>query len=284
MLVLPVSGHLSGERHRVTGSRTRAAGRLHPVAITFDFGNTLVAVRRDALELVVERLAIEVDRRSGPVARPAFLAAWREERVRQFAEEIPEGREVDLEQRVVRVLARLRGMPPPAVGRRWDDAVAAVMSDAAERSAAVEAYSAAFIAEVPVPDGVGALLARLAQRHRLGVLSNWPHARTIDRFLGAAGWSPLFQATIVSQRVGAIKPRPEIFRAAEAALDAEPASILHVGDDWAADVVGAKRAGWLAAYLPGRQGDSPLPSSDPDDAVRADLLLDELGDLVDRLA
>ena len=40
----------------------------------------------------------------------------------------------------------------------------------------------------------------------------------------------------------------------------------------------------LAAYLPGRQGDSPLPSSDPDDAVRADLVLDELGDLVDRLA
>lgn len=284
MLVLPVSRHLSGERHRVTGSGTSAARRLHPVAITFDFGNTLVPVRRDALERVVERLAIEVDHRSGPVPRAAFLAAWREERVRQFAEEVPEGREVDLERRIVRVLARLRGMPPPAGGRRWDDAVAADLSDAAERSAAVEAYSAAFIAEIPAPAGVGVLLARLALHHRLGVLSNWPHATTIDRFLGAAGWSPFLRATIVSQRVGTIKPRPEIFRAAEAALDAEPTAILHVGDDWAADVVGAKRAGWLAAYLPGRQGDSPLPSSDPDDAVRADLVLDELGDLVDRLA
>ena len=55
--------------------------------------------------------------------------------------------------------------------------------------------------------------------------------------------------------------------------------ILHVGDDWWADVVGAKQAGWLAAYLRGQQGDSPLPSSAPDDSVRADLVIDRLGDL-----
>ncbi len=86
--------------------------------------------------------------------------------------------------------------------------------------------------------------------YRLAILSNWPLAATIDRYVEAAGWAPHLAAVVVSQRVGTIKPHPAIFAAARTALgDPEPAAILHVGDDWAADVVGAKRAGWRAAYL-----------------------------------
>jgi HAD superfamily hydrolase (TIGR01509 family) len=253
---------------------------LRPKAITFDFGNTLVAVPADALQRVVERTATAVVARSGPFPRDAFLAAWREERERQFAEEVPQGREVDVDQRVIRVLARMRGMTPPDPSGRWDDVVAAVHSDPDERDAAVEAYSAAFVAEIHAPRDVGPILAVLAARFPLAVLSNWPLAATIDRFVSEAGWSDYFQAIVVSQRVGAIKPSPEIFAAAAAALATAGEEILHVGDDWVADVVGAKRAGWLAAYLRGRQGDSPLPSSAPDDSVRADLVIDRLDDLL----
>ena len=91
-------------------------------------------------------------------------------------------------------------------------------------------------------------------------------------------------AIVVSQRVGAIKPAAAMFAAAAEALDTPGERILHVGDDWWADVVGAKRAGWLAAYLRDRQGDSPLPSSAPDDSVRADLVIDRLEDLPGALA
>ena len=59
----------------------------------------------------------------------------------------------------------------------------------------------------------------------------------------------------------------------------EPGGILHVGDDWAADVVGAKEAGWRAAYLETVAGSSPLPESRPDDRVRPDLRLAALLDL-----
>ena len=97
--------------------------------------------------------------------------------------------------------------------------------------------------------------------------------------MAAAGWDRHFVAIVVSQRVGAIKPQAAIFRAAEAALGIDGERILHVGDDWAADVVGARRAGWRAAYLRDRQGTSPLPSSVRDDAVEADLELDRLADL-----
>ena len=191
---------------------------LRPAAITFDFGNTLVPVGREHLRRVVEMTATEVIERSGPFDRATFLATWAEERERQFAEEVPLGREVDLDQRVVRVLARLRGMAPPPQTERWDDAAAAALSDEAERLAAVDSYSAAFVAVMPVPPDVGPLLAGLAAERPLGILSNWPHAATIDRYLEAAGWSGYFRAVVVSQRVGSIKPLPAIFRAAEEAL------------------------------------------------------------------
>ena len=249
-------------------------------AVTFDFGNTLVPVGRADLRRVVERTAAEVAATSGPFDREAFLVAWGEERERQFAEALPAFREVDIGQRFRRVFARLRGMAAPPPGRPWDDAVAAARSEPAEIAAAVEAYSRSFVASLPAPPEVGPLLAALAEHYRLGVVSNWPLAATIDRYLEAAGWSRYLGAVIVSERVGAIKPQAAIFRAAEAALGRlVPGSILHVGDDWVGDVVGAKRAGWHAAYLRDRPADSPLPGSERDDDVEPDLELERLTDL-----
>ena len=96
---------------------------------------------------------------------------------------------------------------------------------------------------------------------------------------------PHLAAVVVSQRVGVIKPHPAIFAAARDALGSPPpGAILHVGDDWAADVVGAKRAGWRAAYLSSRPADSPLPGSERDGQVEADLELSTLADLEPALA
>lgn len=253
-------------------------------AVTLDFGNTLVPVRRDDLRRAVELTVDEVLPDEPPEARRAFLEAWSEERERQFAEEVPAFREVDIAQRFVRVLARTRGMDAPPVGLRWDDEAAAAYSDEEEVDEAVEAYVRGFVAALPPPPQVGPLLAALARRYRLAVLSNWPVAAAIDRYVEAAGWSTHLAAVVVSQRVGTIKPHPEIFRAAEAGLAAAGGpipgpAILHVGDDWAADVVGAKRAGWRAAYLRERPDGSPLPRSERGDEVGADAELERLTDL-----
>jgi FMN phosphatase YigB (HAD superfamily) len=248
-------------------------------AISFDFGNTLVPVRHDALRAVVRETARQVCDRCGPFEEEAFLAVWAEERDRQFAEEVPEFREVNLDQRFVRVLARLRGFAAPPRDRRWDDAAAAGLSEAQEIAWAVDVYSRTFVDLVPAPSSVGPLLQRLSERYRLAVLSNWPLAATIDRFVEDAGWDRWLAGVVVSQRVGTIKPHPEIFRVAAALLDAPGPAILHVGDDWAADMVGAKDAGWRAAYLHTPEGASPLPASARDARVRPDLELDALGDL-----
>jgi HAD superfamily hydrolase (TIGR01509 family) len=249
-------------------------------AITFDFGNTLVAVDRAALRRVVEATAEAVVVRLGPFDREHFLEVWSEERERQFREEVPQFREVDLADRFVRVVARLRGMPPPPETARWDQAAAARMSDPAEIDWAVDIYSAAFVDALPAPPEVGPFLERLARDHRLAILSNWPLAATIDRYVEAAGWARHFSAVVISQRVGTIKPHPAIFSAAAAALGDPPGgTILHVGDDWAADVVGAALAGWRTAYLDARPADSPLPSSRRDASVVPDLELAHLAEL-----
>ena len=255
-------------------------------AITFDFGNTLAPVGRAALREVVERTADAICHRWPDLDRVAFLAVWDEERERQFREEVPQFREVDLAQRLVRILARLRGlMRAPGPGERWDDATAAALADPGDIAWAVDAYSRAFVDGLPPAPGATDLLVRLAVTRDLAILSNWPLAATIDRYAEAHGWTPHLRAIVVSQRVGTIKPHPAIFAATRSALgDPPPRAILHVGDDWAADVVGAAAAGWRTAWLTVRPADSPLPASDRDDTVRPDLEIGTLADLEAALA
>ena len=141
-------------------------------------------------------------------------------------------------------------------------------------------YSRAFVARLPPAPAAGALLAALAPRYPLAVLSNWPLATTIDRYVEAAGWSPYLRAVVVSQRVGTIKPHPAIFAAARDALGQperrrDPPRRRRLGG-------GRRRreAGRLAGGVPrDRPSDSPLPGSDRDTTVVADLELDALGDL-----
>jgi HAD superfamily hydrolase (TIGR01509 family) len=252
--------------------------------ITFDFGNTLVTVDRATLRRVVERAAERVVPELGAGTRESFLEAWAEERDRQFREEVPRGREVDLSERVVRVVARLRGMPAPGPGERWDQDAAGRRSSAAEVERVVAAYSGAFVETVPAPPESRRVLARLAGRgFAVAILSNWPLAATIDRFAEVAGWRPLLAGIFVSQRIGVIKPNPQIYRQAADALGIAPGRLLHVGDDWAADVVGAIGAGWHAAYLRHRQGDTPLPTSSRTDGPVPDFELDALDELDTRL-
>jgi len=198
---------------------------------------------------------------------------------------VPQFREVDLARRVVRILARLRGMAPPPLDVPWDDGEAARMSSPGEVEWAVEAYSRAFIEALPPDAAADGVLRALAARYRVAILSNWPLAVTIDRYVEARGWAPLLAAVVVSQRVGTIKPHPAIFAAARLELGSPaPAAICHVGDDWAADVVGAKRAGWRAGFLAVRPDDSPLPGSARNDEVVADFEVHTLGELPAALA
>jgi HAD superfamily hydrolase (TIGR01509 family) len=248
-------------------------------AVTFDFGNTLVPVNRAGLDEVVRATVgtLATLTRSNAID---LAVVWEEERERQWREDVPAFRETDLAARIVRVLARARGMPMPPSDTPWDDVAAAERSDPGEVASALQVYSRAFAGLPPDPEAEHVLTGLARRGLRLGILSNWPLAASIDLYVEVHGWGRVLDAVIVSERVGTIKPRPEMFRAAERALHVEPAEILHVGDDWAADVVGARQAGWHAAYLRSRPADSPLPSSEPAGEPGADLELDRLSNVL----
>ena len=231
-------------------------------AITLDFGNTLVpfpaASRGDVVEIVADRAAERLH-----VPSQDFLRLWSEERARQLAEDVPEGREADLRPRVARVLARLRGHPAPENGTRWDDADAAARSSPSEVDDLLETYADGFVRLTSVPPEIGPLLELLAREYTLAIISNWPLADAIERYVEAAGWSKHLSAVVVSETVGCIKPHPEIFRATAKALGITSGRrFLHVGDDLGADVGGARGVGWRAAWIripPEDAKDSPLP-------------------------
>jgi FMN phosphatase YigB (HAD superfamily) len=86
----------------------------------------------------------------------------------------------------------------------------------------------------------------------------------------------MLSVIVVSQRVGAIKPSPRIFAVAATELDLAGDRILHLGDDWTADVVGARCAGWRAGFLRGQETDWPRQPIDPAVQVTADLVIDRL--------
>lgn len=65
-------------------------------AVTFDFANTLVPVDRRGFRAVVQLTVDGTAAVCGIADRAAFLVAWDEERDRQFREDVPAGREVDL--------------------------------------------------------------------------------------------------------------------------------------------------------------------------------------------
>jgi FMN phosphatase YigB (HAD superfamily) len=264
----------------------RAVDRAAIRAMTFDFGDTLVPVSAAAFRSIVAATAADVSARLGLGAADGFLEDWDAERSRQWAEDVAEGREMDLERRFARVIARRRGLAAPPPPRRWDDAAVDAVADRPEVAWAVERYRDRWVSGIAVPSDVAPVLARLATDFPLAILSNWPDAPTIDLFVERAGWGPYFAAVVVSARVGAIKPDAAIFRAAEDALGmrgAPAGTILHVGDDRRADVAGARRAGWRAAWLRRPNPGSPLPGAglEPDQGdPPADLEIDALSDLV----
>jgi putative hydrolase of the HAD superfamily len=82
---------------------------------------------------------------------------------------------------------------------------------------------------------------------RLGVLSNFDERlEVILEDLGVRGF---FDTVVFSSGTGTRKPDPAIFRLAAEGLGLEPEEIIHVGDSYAEDYLGAIQAGMKAVLL-----------------------------------
>lgn len=110
------------------------------------------------------------------------------------------------------------------------------------------------------PDTQAVLAALAARGFMLGVVSNADGRIAGD--LGRLGLASHFGTVVDSHVVGVEKPDPRIFALALERLGAEAASAVYVGDVFAIDVLGARRAG-LRAVLVDVLGCYPGPIDGP---------------------
>ncbi len=92
-----------------------------------------------------------------------------------------------------------------------------------------------------VPGDVLRLLPALKETYTLGVISNRekPYGQEIE----SLGLSSFFELVLAGGEVSMWKPEPYIFVHACARLNIAPTEAVYVGDNYFADVVGARRAG-----------------------------------------
>lgn len=124
------------------------------------------------------------------------------------------------------------------------------------------------------------LLATLRESGKsLGLISNLADAEGGRRLLRHLKLDTCFDATIFSGDLGWRKPDVRIYFHAAQRLGLPPESLLHVGDEWEADIVGAQGAGFAALWVSessggivgGAKRDAPICSL----SEFADLLLNQ---------
>jgi HAD superfamily hydrolase (TIGR01509 family) len=114
--------------------------------------------------------------------------------------------------------------------------------DEAYADAIAELYVAAYPRSNAPIDGAVAVVEALAPKFQLGIVSNGaPDVQY--RKLETLGLRQWFECIVLSEELGIRKPDPRIFWHATGLLGREPEECLCVGNSYAADIVGGKKAG-----------------------------------------
>lgn len=128
------------------------------------------------------------------------------------------------------------------------------------------------------PDGtVQSTIARLAEEHTLGIVTNGPVDMAFTKLerLELSAYFPR-ERVFLSEIIGHHKPDPRIYEHVREKLGVESKQVLFVGDTWEADVAGAMDAGFSAVWINPR-GKKPTSEHQPLAVIeRLDQLLEIL--------
>lgn len=193
-------------------------------AVLFDYGNTLIRFSRPEVDACDAALAAGLERLFGPLDRVRLKEIRDADRVAPYQNGL---RERDLEEMTIKLVQGLYGRTP----------------DADHTALLIRARFDAVVQAITAPDYLPALLAELGSRFRLGIVSNYPDAEAIRTSLRRLELAGHFAQVVVSADVGRVKPHPLPFETCLAGLGAAADRALYVGDNWLADVQGAKRLG-----------------------------------------
>lgn len=99
----------------------------------------------------------------------------------------------------------------------------------------------------PDPNARETLIGLRERGYQTALLTNWD--KRVRRVVEETGFSDYFDHLFISSEIGAEKPDAAIFTHSATALGLQPSQILHVGDSYQHDIIGALSAGWRAVRI-----------------------------------
>ncbi len=117
------------------------------------------------------------------------------------------------------------------------------------------------------PDAVSILTA-LRPRFQLGLLTNGPSEMQWPK-IHRLGLTSYFDTVVVAGDVGIYKPDPRVFTIALARLGGTADTAVYIGDSYAMDVIGAKRAGLHCVWVKHPTNTELVDSIHPDVEIDA---------------
>ena len=194
--------------------------------VTFDAAGTLIRLLRSPGMIYSEAARLFGYRLDADLVEGAFRIAWKTSR------------------------PPLESLGPSPDDDRgwWKELVAKTMEIAGYRIVPFDDYFATVYQTFARPGvwelcpDVLPMLTELKRRTiRLGIVSNFD--RRLYDILAQLNVRDAFEQVIISSEIGIRKPAARIFRLAAHRFDVEVSEILHVGDEPATDVAGARAAG-----------------------------------------
>jgi len=201
--------------------------------ICFDYGNTLIPFGLEQVRDHAQQLHADLERLFGPADAAALEALCLDARLAPYQGDVPSLREHDYTVLLGEIIAALYGTAP----------------DASALQQLRQARYDHFLTLIAAEEHVHHTLAQLRTRYRLGLLSNYPDGPAIRDSLAKVGLDIYFEHVVVSGEVGYVKPHPITFAQLLAPFGVPTSRTVYVGDNWLADVQGAKRIGMRAIHM-----------------------------------
>ena len=127
-----------------------------------------------------------------------------------------------------------------------------------------------------IPSSHAQIIKTLSRTHALGVISNvWSGSDVFRDEFKRTGLDALFSIVVFSSDHGCIKPSGKLFDIALSHFEEDPGKALFVGDNYKADILGAKNAGLSTVWI--HDGQVELHNGDPG----PDRIVRSLGEILD---
>jgi HAD superfamily hydrolase (TIGR01509 family) len=205
--------------------------RKHLRAVSFDFGQTLAELDHEFLARRVLALGGQLDPRA---VRAGTVAAWHAYGTGKALGHARAWQLMMVELLRAGGVHQLGGDADPS----YSEKIASLLWDAQPTQN---------LWRKPIA-GMFELVAELAARGvPVGIISN--SEGRLAELVEELGHSALFPVIVDSGRLGIDKPDPRIFQHTAGLLGVSLSELLHVGDAWEADVMGARAAGAEAVWF-----------------------------------